>query len=105
VKSSNQCPSYRRIFAPAYASFSTNVQMLCSEQSRLLQHYEAALRHWAQAEWSSNRNEPNALLRVSAGIKKKEALDERDATKERLHIHELSCPTCIHNQRNPHSVK
>ena len=27
------------------------------------------------------------------------ALDERDAAKEQLHIHELSCPTCIHNQR------
>ena len=73
--------------------------MLCSEYSRLLQLYEEALRRWAQAEWSSNRNEPNALLRVSAGIKKRKALDERDAAKEQLHIHELSCPTCIHNQR------
>jgi hypothetical protein len=79
--------------------------MLCSEYARLLQHYEAALRRWAQSEWSSNRNEPNALLRVSAGIKKKEALEERDAAKERLNFHELTCPTCIHNQRNPHSVK
>jgi hypothetical protein len=79
--------------------------MLCSGYSRLLQHYEAALRRWAQAEWSSNRNELNTLLRVSAGIKKREALDERDAAKERLLTHELNCPTCIHNQRNPHSVK
>jgi hypothetical protein len=55
--------------------------MLCSEYSRLLQHYEAALRRWAQAEWSSNRNEPNTLLRVSEGIKKKKALDERAFTK------------------------
>ena len=41
---------------------------------------------------------------VSGGIKKK-AQDERDAAKERLNFHELTCPTCTHNQRNPHSVK
>jgi hypothetical protein len=54
---------------------------------------------------SRNSHEiPNALLRVSAGIKKKEALDERDTAKERLNFHEMTCPTCIH-QRNLHSVK
>jgi hypothetical protein len=63
--------------------------MLCSEYSILLQHYEVALRLWIQAE------------RLSAGIRKK-ALDERDAAKDRIHIHERSCPTCINNHRNPH---
>lgn len=76
------------------------MQMLCSEYSRLLKHYEVALRLWVQAERSSN----DASWRLSAGIRKK-ALDERDAAKERIHIHERSCPTCIHNHRNPHSVK
>jgi hypothetical protein len=82
------------------ASLSISVQMLCPEHSRLLQHYEAALRRWAQAVWSSNKNE----FRVSAEIKKK-ALDERDAARERLNLHERTCPTCIHNQHNPHLVK
>ncbi|MEA2543734.1 MAG: hypothetical protein QOH35_5100 [Acidobacteriaceae bacterium] len=70
--------------------------MLCPEYSRLLQHYEVALRRWAQLE---NGNE-----RTSPGIKKK-ALDERDAARERLELHKRICPTCIHNHHNPHSVK
>jgi hypothetical protein len=70
--------------------------MLCPEYSRLLQHYEVALRRWAQV---ANRNE-----RLSAGIWKK-ALDEHDAAKERLNLHERTCPTCIHNHQNPPSVK
>jgi hypothetical protein len=28
-------------------------------------------------------------------------MDELDAAKEQLLIHEMSCPTCSHNQRNP----
>ena len=71
-----------------------SVQMLCPEHSRLLQHYEVALRRWALAEWNG-----------SAGIKKKKALDERDAARERLNLHERSCPTCLHNQHNPHLIK
>ena len=71
--------------------------MLCPEYSRLLQHYEVALRRWAQLE---NGNE-----RTSAGIKKKEALDERDAAKERLNLHERTCPTCIQNHHNPDWIK
>jgi hypothetical protein len=78
--------------------------MLCSRYLQLSQHYEAALRRWAQAEWCSNKNESDASWRLAAGIRKK-ALDERDAAKERLNFHELTCPTCLHNQRNPHSVK
>jgi hypothetical protein len=87
------------------AGLSISVRMLCPEHSRLLQHYEATLRRWAEVEWSSNRNEPNALLRVSAEIEKKKALHERDAARERLNLHQRSCPTCIHNQHNPHLIK
>jgi hypothetical protein len=87
------------------AGLSISVQMLCAEHSMLLQHYEATLRRWAQLEWSSNRNEPNTLLRVSEGVKKKKALDERDAAREQLNLHERSCSTCIHNHHNPHLVK
>jgi hypothetical protein len=86
------------------AGLRISMHVLCPEHSRLLQHYEAALRRWALAEWSSNRNEPNASFRVSAEISKK-ALDERDAARERLNLHEQSCPTCIHNHHNPHLVK
>jgi hypothetical protein len=82
-----------------------SVQMLCPEDSRLLKHYEVALRRWAEVEWASNKKEPDTLLRMSEGIKKKKALDERDAARERLNLHERTCPTCIHNQHNPHSVK
>jgi hypothetical protein len=74
-----------------------SVKMLCPEHSRLLQHYEVALRRWAEVDW----DEPNALLPVS----EKKALDERYAARERLNLHERTCPTCIHNHHNPHLVK
>jgi hypothetical protein len=70
--------------------------MLCPEHSRLLQHYEVALRDWAQVEWNE---------RVSEGVRKKKVLEERDAARGRLNLHERSCPTCIHNQHNPHLIK
>jgi hypothetical protein len=54
------------------------------------------LRRWAKV---ANRNE-----RLSAGTKKK-ALDEWDAAKERLNLHERTCPTCIQNHHNPDLVK
>jgi hypothetical protein len=63
------------------AGLRISVRMLCSEYSRLLRHYEAALRRWAQAEWSSNKNESDPSWRLSAGIRK-EALDEREAAKQ-----------------------
>jgi hypothetical protein len=90
---------------PLSAGLRISLQMLCPEHSRLLQHYEAALRRWAEIEWSSNKKEPNTSIRVSEGIKKKKALDARDATRERLNLHERSCPTCIHNHHKPHLVK
>jgi hypothetical protein len=92
-------------YSAMHPDTSISVHMLCPEQSSLLQHYEATLRRWGLAEWSSTINEPDALLRVSEGIEKKKALDERDAARERLNLHERTCPTCIHNQHNPHSVK
>jgi hypothetical protein len=73
-----------------------SLQVLCPEYSRLLQLYEAALRRWVQVEWSSND--------ASSGIEKK-ALDERNAAREQLDLHERTCPTCIHNHHNPHLVK
>jgi hypothetical protein len=79
------------------AGLSISVEMSCPEHSRLLQHYETALQRWAAAEWNE--------LSVSEGVKKKKALDERNAARERLNLHERTCPTCIHNQHNPHSIK
>lgn len=45
--------------------------MLCSEYLRLRQHYEAALRRWAQVELSSNKRELfDTPARLAAEVKK-----------------------------------
>jgi len=75
---------------------SISLHMLCPEYSKLLQHYEVALRRWAKV---ANRDE-----RLSAGIRKK-VLDEMDGARDRLNLHERACPTCIHNHHNPHLIK
>jgi hypothetical protein len=68
--------------------------MLCSEYSRLRQHYEAALRRWEQAELPSNKSKLfDATTRLSREVEKK-ALEERNAAKGRMDLHELNCPTC-----------
>jgi hypothetical protein len=80
-------------------SQSISVQMGCSEYARLSQHYEAALRRWAQAESCSDKSEPfDAPRRLAIEIEKK-ALEERNAARQRMDLHKRSCPTCNHKRK------
>jgi hypothetical protein len=67
--------------------------MLCPVYLRLRQHYEAALRRWAQADSASNKRNSDASARLALEIEHK-ALNERNAAKERMSLHQQSCPTC-----------
>jgi hypothetical protein len=68
--------------------------MHCPGYNRLRQHYETALRRWAQIELSSNKSELfDSSMRLRLEIEKK-ALDERNAAYERMVFHEQSCPIC-----------
>jgi hypothetical protein len=60
--------------------------MPCPEYNRLRQHYEAALRRWGYVLLSLD---VGAAVRQTAGI-----IDERNAAKERLSAHVLSCSAC-----------
>jgi hypothetical protein len=67
--------------------------MLCPEYFRLHQHYEAAIRQWGHIMLSPDAHLLGALARRAAEVKQK-AFDERNAAKERLSAHTLSCPAC-----------
>jgi hypothetical protein len=67
--------------------------MPCPEYNRLRQHYEEALRHWGHLLFSLGAHLVGAAVRQATGIKQK-AFDERNAAKERLSSHVLSCPAC-----------
>ena len=60
---------------------------------QLSQHYEAALRRWAQVELSPKTELNDASKRLAQAIAKT-ALEERDAAYHRMVLHELSCPVC-----------
>jgi hypothetical protein len=71
----------------------------CSEYLRLRQHYEAALRRWAQVELPSKKREVfDAPARLAAEVKQK-ALNERDAANERMRLHEQNCSICSHKRK------
>jgi hypothetical protein len=67
--------------------------MPCPEYLRLQQHYEGAIRHWGYVILSPDAHLVGALARQAAEVKRK-AFDERNAAKERLSAHTLTCPTC-----------
>ena len=75
------------------------MHMGCSEHFGLRLRYEAALRLWEQAEWSSNENELFDAPRSLAQEIEKKALDERNAAYNQMRLHELSCPTCNHQRK------
>jgi hypothetical protein len=78
--------------------------MPCPEYNRLRQHYETALRRWAQIEPSSNKSELfGARMHLAQEIEHT-ALNERNAAYERMVFHEQSCPTCKH-KRKPHRTE
>lgn len=79
--------------------------MLCQEYMRLRQQFESALRHYGRVLLSPRDNElVGTAARQAAEIRKK-ALEERDAAKQRLRLHEQGCPTCTHNRHNPHLLE
>jgi hypothetical protein len=86
---------------------SIRVQVACSEYFRLLQHYEAALRRWEQAEFSSNHNGfvDLSAARLAGEIKRK-AQNERDAAKMRINLHKHRCSICsrMPNLRKPEGL-
>jgi hypothetical protein len=67
--------------------------MSCPEYNRLRQHYEAALRYWGHVLLSPDANLVGAPARQATEIKQK-AYTERNAAKERLGAHMLTCPAC-----------
>lgn len=76
------------------------VQMSCPEYLRLRQHYELALRRWAHVEWSSRGDTP---ARLALAIRET-AMNERNAARNRMCLHEQNCPVC-NRRRKPHDPK
>jgi hypothetical protein len=75
--------------------------MHCPEYNRLREHYETALRRWAQIELSSNKSGLfDSSRRLALEIEKK-ALEERNAAYARMVLHELNCPICNHKRKSP----
>jgi hypothetical protein len=63
------------------------------EYLRLRQHYDEALRRWAQIELSSYRpGLIDASARLAELVRQK-ALDEKNAAIQRMRFHEQNCPT------------
>ena len=72
--------------------------MPCSEYLRLEQRYEAALHNWVQSMASSSQlfGQPMYLTLQA----RQRALEDRNAAKNRLWVHEQSCSIC---RRKPRS--
>ena len=70
------------------------MHMTCLEYFRLHQHYVVAVRRCEQAELSSSRSGLlDSAARLTAEIRQK-ARNERNSAKERMVLHEQSCPVC-----------
>jgi hypothetical protein len=67
--------------------------MPCPEYNRLRRYYEVALRRWGHLLLSLDAHLVGAATRQAAELKQK-AFDERNAAKERLNTHVLTCPAC-----------
>jgi hypothetical protein len=65
--------------------------MPCSEYRRLQQHYEAAFRSWAQLMASSQLLGQPMYLTMKV---RQRALDNKEAAKNILNIHEQDCSIC-----------
>jgi hypothetical protein len=79
--------------------------MSCRENKnkRLRQHYDAALRRWGQLLLSADSNLVGAVARQAAAIRQT-AFEERNAAKERLDSHTLTCPACNPELRAIHKA-
>jgi len=69
--------------------FRWKVAMFCQEYLRLRQHFESALRHYGRVLLSSRDNELVGTAAQQAAEIRKKAFEERDAAKQRLHLHGL----------------
>ncbi len=67
--------------------------MTCPEYERLLQLYEAALRHWGRVLWSSKADVADIPERLASEMKQK-AYNERNEAHERMRAHRQSCSVC-----------
>jgi hypothetical protein len=65
----------------------------CPEHVRLRQHYESALRYWGEVLLSQDSELVGASAR-QRGRLVQNALDERDAARERVRAHKRTCPAC-----------
>jgi hypothetical protein len=70
--------------------------MRCSEYVRLRQHYEAALRSWAQLELPAEYGFLDAAVLLAV---KQKAFEERNAAYVRIALHERNCRSCNHKRR------
>jgi hypothetical protein len=73
--------------------------MYCPEYNRLRPLYEVAIRQWGHIILSPNSDSLATPISLEA---KEKAYRERDAAKERLNDHALSCLTCNRKPRGVH---
>jgi hypothetical protein len=73
-------------------SHRASAAMPCPEHDRLRQQYEAALRHWGQVMLFLKSDLPEAQHQASQF--KLNALNERNATSERMCFHKRTCLFC-----------
>ena len=67
--------------------------MTCPEYQRLLQLYEAALRHWGRVMWSANAGVPGIPEHLASEMKQS-AYFERNEAHKRMLAHKQSCSAC-----------
>jgi hypothetical protein len=67
--------------------------MTCPEYQRLLQLYEAALRHWGRVMWSARADVPGIPERLASEMKQR-AYVERNEAHKRMLAHKQSCSVC-----------
>ena len=68
-------------------------EMTCPEYQRLLQLYEAALRHWGRVMWSANAGVPGIPEHLASEMKQS-AYFERNEAHKRMLAHKQSCSAC-----------
>jgi hypothetical protein len=76
----------------------------CAKLQQLKQQYESALRIWGEYQFPVH-NEPvgTQAWRFEQLQLKQKALEERNATNERMCRHEQNCPLCA-AKRNLHAI-
>jgi hypothetical protein len=82
------------------SGIATSVRMRCSEYVRLRQHYEAALRRWAQLGLSAEEEHKEDFVDTTVRLAvKQKAFEERNAAYVRIALHERNCRICNHRRK------